>query len=61
MFELVFYNGTNMQYRKSEVYNDDFDRLLMLLDSCGLPFKLYFNKQALDYPLDLKILCRFVA
>lgn len=61
MFEVVFNNGRNLQYRKSETYDDDFDRLLMLLDLCGLPFNLYFNQKRIEYPVDFKKLCRYVA
>ena len=61
MFELVFHNGTSLQYRKSDVYDFDFDMLLKLLDTCGLPFTLYFNQKRIGYPVDLKFICRFVA
>lgn len=61
MFELVFHNGTCLQYRKSQVYDFDFDMLLKLLDACGLPFTLYYNQKRIGYPVDLKLICRFVA
>ena len=61
MFELVFHNGVNLQYRKSDVYDFDFDMLLKLLDTCGLPFTLYLNQKRVSYPVDLKLLCKYVA
>lgn len=61
MFELVFHNGTSLQYRKSDYYDDVFDSLLCLLDSCNLPFTLYLDQSLIDYPVYLKKICRYVA
>lgn len=61
MFEVVFNNGRNLQYRKSEDFDYDFEHLLNLLDACGLPFNLYFNQKRIEYPVDLKKICRYVA
>ena len=61
MFELVFHNGKSLQYRSCDSYDYDFDDLLYLIDSLGLSFSLYFNKHEIDYPFDLKKLCRFVS
>lgn len=61
MFEVVFNNGRNLQYRKSEYFTEDFEHLLDLLDACGLPFNLYLNQKRIDYPVDLKLICKYVA
>ena len=61
MFEVVFHNGTSLQYRKSEVYDFDLDMLLKLLDTCGLPFTIYLNQKRVGYPVDLKLICKYVA
>ena len=60
MFELVFHNGRQFQYRKSEFFDKSMDELCRLLIQCGLQFGLYLNCKRIEYPVDLNKICKYV-